>query len=972
MPYLSSNEGKNYIYDWLRLHCRTLAPISQKDSIMSVLRDNITPLKLKLVANICKKYTANDIICFEKSDEESIVIKHFNDMFVWLGHRKELVLYALALIASSPYGITEDELQTILIQIPSVYLEFKKEDKHNLKNQKLPFIIWSRLFYDLSDCLIITVDKNMLTVKFSHAFFYSAFQHYYPTYYKKAKDILIKYYMFSYANENNARAPFILFRLLSDEYRYQELSDLIIENNFLKSLIYMEELDTILDAESKLLSNCQNYETIYRLKKRIYLLKKHRETLLCYPGSFENCIAQLENESFSNSFYFPYSTNSSIVFDQSKNRYAVYYECYVSICDSATQIEYCNIFCGNYLSHIQKVTFMKEDRFAVATESMLIVYDISSYNPRIVWEISIHTKEFGVWDMVYAEKEDLFVFPNSLEGNMLQAVNAEDGTSVYTYNLVNPFVEPSLFFDGRILYFKESGKKVNAILISNGQLIKSFSVKRWSFSSYDHIRIYKIKDSQWLTYLPGSKYGIEIFECKTNFSKYILPSITEIEKNALVYSEGMILIYQNYIIHIIWNKECSIKYYSHKDIQGVFWHVLGKSVIVVSTQETKIVLLKDMKEYFFSNGLNLYSKLNLTGILNFFGVKSKNEKSQHLLSNVFFAILYKNDCYSYKVLKSNNESKNNIIDSIRATFRKKITNNYYAIGYEGDDLIVIFNAFDKPIVEIDKLYLSIINSLQDVISSPNEQYICIWCTLSLKVFNIEDRTLDLHIDLMQSPAAFVALENDCLFINLCDGTVEKIFLNSSSKKQKLKPIITKEDLITKDYFGPFQYVKSNDKYMKFPVMCFDEFSCLESCESGNDQKKFNDIRAYSTEDNDIVIFYKNGKFYIDEICEFNEISCKGFDFEKSLTVEFRKDKSFFYSVLREKRDIHSKLWRTNESQAILVSYRLNSCILFDLKKRIVLWARKITGNIIGAYCSVEKKELSLYTDNCNKAIVVFL
>ena len=84
------------------------------------------------------------------------------------------------------------------------------------------------------------------------------------------------------------------------------------------------------------------------------------------------------------------------------------------------------------------------------------------------------------------------------------------------------------------------------------------------------------------------------------------------------------------------------------------------------------------------------------------------------------------------------------------------------------------------------------------------------------------------------------------------------------------------------------------------------------------------------------IFKLNGKILENDYCDFDMI----------VKTEFEKGNSLFSSFVKSKNDLASKLIR-KERKLFLVSYMLNSVIVFDEEKMSIEEARKWNGKITG-------------------------
>ena len=64
-----------------------------------------------------------------------------------------MVSRSLGYLAASKNGLTEDELIDILSMDEEIFNDFKRRSFHEPPDQRLPTVIWSRLFFDLEPYL---------------------------------------------------------------------------------------------------------------------------------------------------------------------------------------------------------------------------------------------------------------------------------------------------------------------------------------------------------------------------------------------------------------------------------------------------------------------------------------------------------------------------------------------------------------------------------------------------------------------------------------------------------------------------------------------------------------------------------------------------------------------------------------------------------------------------------------------------
>lgn len=226
----SGNDSWDILTSFLKKQNRIISNLAQKEAVSITIKDGATPLHLRLLTEICSKWRSADSDDILPCSVDEVALKHLTDMYTKFGHDKELVLYSLALISSSPYGITEEELQLLLFSFPKVKDQFDSENRYNHTLSKLPFVIWSRLYYDLKGCLTLTKSYGIITVRFAHNIFYNAFTAAFPEYCRHAQSMLETYFSkqpsFTDSSMPNIRKALVLPFLLKKRGRIDKLIEL--------------------------------------------------------------------------------------------------------------------------------------------------------------------------------------------------------------------------------------------------------------------------------------------------------------------------------------------------------------------------------------------------------------------------------------------------------------------------------------------------------------------------------------------------------------------------------------------------------------------------------------------------------------------------------------------------------------------------------------------------------------------------
>lgn len=166
---LQHQEGETILNLWLKNANRTLQP-AQKREVLNKFALNGLPLYLKLAFEEARHWKSFTDI--KKTSLSPTVIGIIRYLFARLSlepnHGKLMVSHSLGYLAASKNGLTEDELIDVLSQDKKVYENFEKRTRHQPPEEKLPVIVWSRLFFDLEPYLTERSADGTALLSFFH------------------------------------------------------------------------------------------------------------------------------------------------------------------------------------------------------------------------------------------------------------------------------------------------------------------------------------------------------------------------------------------------------------------------------------------------------------------------------------------------------------------------------------------------------------------------------------------------------------------------------------------------------------------------------------------------------------------------------------------------------------------------------------------------------------------------------------
>ncbi|MDR3062765.1 MAG: DUF4062 domain-containing protein [Methanobrevibacter sp.] len=171
---MTKEEGEILLKAWLKDENRTLKPW-QKDEILNNFQHTGSPLFLKLAFEEAKKwksYTNPEETKLPNNIPE-IINKMLNRLSKRTNHGKILTSRLLSYIASSRYGLSEEEIIGLISTNKEIVEDynnraFKDPNEKYEPVEKLPFISYSRIYTDLKPYLIEKNYNNIQLLNFYH------------------------------------------------------------------------------------------------------------------------------------------------------------------------------------------------------------------------------------------------------------------------------------------------------------------------------------------------------------------------------------------------------------------------------------------------------------------------------------------------------------------------------------------------------------------------------------------------------------------------------------------------------------------------------------------------------------------------------------------------------------------------------------------------------------------------------------
>lgn len=940
---------------------RALNNKNQMDLLRPSFAQGLIPLHVKLLMEVCSGWHSIDVIEEFPQTVEEVALIYLSNMYTKYGHNKELFAYALALVSVSPYGITEEELQELLLSFPSVKQYFQSEDRYAYGLTKLPFVVWSRLFYDLKGCLTLTRSNGSIVVKFVHHIFYRVFTKNFSSYCDEARKTLIQYYssQSNYTNDigvPNARKAISLGALLKRTGEYGSLCDLYSSLSFVDAAIKIGHVDEVISDLQLLLTRQESIEHSEQLKKILECVVFNRDMLNCYFNTFYSCAyeAGLADDGApiihrqirynpGKYIYFPYGSESRVSWYKDQDRYAVFNGSYVHICSFKDQSELCRIYIEP--SRVDKEVFVRnvfwfnQNAVVVITyNGKMLIYDIEDFSPNVVAQYTCAN------DCVRVDYENSVLM--YISGKKLRAINPINGEEKYSIPLKHQ-ASTIYDFDERYnqIIIRDVSSKIDVYNAANGELIKSVkNPNGWRcYELAETIsggHVHQISTSKWLIYTDAwSK--LKVVENDTKQVSFLHPPLITFQCKLIFGRVKLVIQSKSNLVSLDLNTY-EIQYKHIDECQSIAWKSVDESISVVQPNGLTIVELNDFSKAETGRNICMIHKRNLF-YSPFIFWKEIYRQIAYSLKPVSKMMKGFERVFDYDVLFSDGLTDREM-ELISPDKEKKGTqvvysnSGVYAVAYEEENVITLYGEDDRPFLHIDNLNLSLTNGILKMIFSPDSKYFLIWRNYSIQVVGIPSGRKVVDINIMFRPAFDVTFneDSDGLDIALMDGEMYPYRFGKKGKKDKHKlPSKLIDSCFNGDYLGPYSVFFSEGEARTRTY--------LDTFDPGTSPRKWlNAIRNYYTGSN--WLWYIDGEFYLND----SKFSRKGYDFEKSREIEYLRDPTPLRSFLREKNDLFSRALESDSGRYIvLLSQMLNSIIVFDAERMEVYDAYKHLGNIIG-------------------------
>jgi hypothetical protein len=169
---MSRDEGDNVLKRWLaEAHPRRVLQPPQRSEVLDKFAVHGLPLYLRLAFEEARRW--HSYAPAEKTVLDSVEIPGIiQQLFTRLGepanHGAVLVARGLGYLSAAKNGLSEDELLDVLSTDSDVLHDFRARSPNSPRADRLPVVIWSRLYFDLEPYLTERSAEGATTLAFYH------------------------------------------------------------------------------------------------------------------------------------------------------------------------------------------------------------------------------------------------------------------------------------------------------------------------------------------------------------------------------------------------------------------------------------------------------------------------------------------------------------------------------------------------------------------------------------------------------------------------------------------------------------------------------------------------------------------------------------------------------------------------------------------------------------------------------------
>jgi hypothetical protein len=167
---MSPEEGAELLGKWLEQGGRTLEERQAKEVLGKFAGEGL-PLYLRLAfeeARLWRSYAEPDETVLSEGIPALIRENLFARLAQPSSHGRVMVAHSLGYLAASRYGLSEDEIVDVLSLDDEVKRDFRDHARRSPEIQRLPIVVWSRLYFDLAPYLSERSAEGTTLLTFYH------------------------------------------------------------------------------------------------------------------------------------------------------------------------------------------------------------------------------------------------------------------------------------------------------------------------------------------------------------------------------------------------------------------------------------------------------------------------------------------------------------------------------------------------------------------------------------------------------------------------------------------------------------------------------------------------------------------------------------------------------------------------------------------------------------------------------------
>lgn len=434
----SEEESRELLDRYLGKRGRRLCD-AHRNMVSPILEKGCQPIQIRLLSELCRQFHSFDDLNLEDGSQEGLVCAFLDSMSYQAGHSSMLVNMSMALLAVAPDGLTVEEMRNRLMSMPEVLNEcFElKEQYEELADESrdiLPAVYWTRLAYDLGECIRTVQTSDYAVLKLGHSVFYSVLQKHRNNELKYADrnllDLFMKMDNYTHAGEINRRKAFSLIPLYQQNHMH--LSELLTDAEFMHCLVATGQMEYIIGLWSTMKLMPEDSSVFSCLLNRHAALEVYPDAFLSFyrmthPEQFTDFPAFLpekQSVNLKDDFIpYPYAADSVCKFSSSGTYYGVLCGGYLYIWKTGLRREIGRIQTGK----IREVTWESDKQFSIETsDSGVLSYRIE--NDHLV--VNGEQRADAV-----CKKKRIIVFPAHLwkKKGMISACSLKDQKEYQTY-----------------------------------------------------------------------------------------------------------------------------------------------------------------------------------------------------------------------------------------------------------------------------------------------------------------------------------------------------------------------------------------------------------------------------------------------------------------------------------------------------------------------------------------------------------